>query len=308
MGSEAERVVFLHLEALPKEFDTTFSLASHGKRFPIEESGDVSYYIKTLQILNYQYPGISVEWETALLSNLNISTYNTGDVILKQGKESNGIIYIILSGTATVFFHNGKELKEVAIKDAGDVIGDMAAVNKVKVRSASVVATTPVILAEIEDSLFISFLEAENRIKIVKRQWKIRGELEKLYPFNTFSDILNDKIIKKSKVKAIKKGTKFIEEGEQDSDFYIILTGKFSVIRKGIEINILLAGSMIGEFGSMTHEIRNATVIANMDAYILKIEATDIKSIVENTPSFKFYIDKLMQERDRQNRGISASF
>ncbi len=298
--SKSSRVIFLHLENLPKEYDTTFTLASHGKRYVISEADDKSYYIKTLLILNDRYSGIAEEWQTTLLSNMNIVTYNTGDIIMKQGDLSNKYIYIILSGAVSILYHDGQELKELAVKNSGDIIGDMAAINRVEKRSASVVAKIPVTLSEIDEELFYSFVKSEQRIDEIQRKWNIHSELERCYPFSNFSEIVNEKIVRNAQRLFINQDHSIIEQGSIGNDFYIILSGCFQIIQDGKVVNILKSGDMFGEYGSLSHQIRNATVKALEDSVLLKLKSEDIIEIVNTTPALGFYINQLMKDRNEE--------
>ncbi|MDH4127892.1 MAG: cyclic nucleotide-binding domain-containing protein, partial [Spirochaetota bacterium] len=297
LSSKSDRVIFLHLEKLPKEYDTTFTLASHGKRFILSQAGDRAPLIKTLLILNHHYPGITEEWQTTLLSNINITNYNTGDIIMKQGEESNKMIYIILSGSVNVLYHDGFELKELAIKEAGDIIGDMAAINRVTKRSASVLAKIPVTLCEIDENLFYSFVCSEKRIDSIKMKWNIRSELEKQFPFSKLSDIINDKIVSHVTRLKVNKEQTIIEQGTSGNDFYIILNGQFAIIRDGEIINYLYEGNMFGEYGSLGDQTRNATVKSLEDGVILKMKRNDIINIINSTPALGFYINQIMKDR-----------
>jgi len=298
LGSKAHRVIFLHLENLPKEFDTTFTLASHGKRFIIQEETDKAYLISTMLILNHHYPGITEEWESALLSNLTISKYNAGDVIMKQGEPSDRMIYIILSGNVSVLYHDGKELRELAVKETSDIIGDMAAINEVKTRSASIVAKTPVTLCEISEELFSSFIRSEHRIESIKKMWQIRSELEVHFPFSRFSDIINDKIARQAKRLSIGKNQVIIEQGSAGKEFFIVLAGEFAIIKNGVVVSSLKEGAMFGEYGSLGDQIRNATVKAIEPGVILDLHQNEISQIVDSTPSLGFFIDQMMKERN----------
>jgi hypothetical protein len=59
MASEADRVVFMHLEKLPEKFDATFSMALPGKRYILSESKNDAYLIKAMEIFHQDFPGIS---------------------------------------------------------------------------------------------------------------------------------------------------------------------------------------------------------------------------------------------------------
>ena len=195
--SGADKIVFMHLESLPPEFDATFSMARSGKRYAVLDDqyhSSQALLVKAMLILQNHFKGISDEWATAIMNEIRIQHYNTGDVIMKQGEENKGLIFIILTGKCSVMFHDGSALLELAEKEAGDIIGEMAAVNQQSARSASIVARTPVTLCAINERTWYSFLVAENRIGEMQSMWKNRSALEKSDPFKQFSDYVNDKL------------------------------------------------------------------------------------------------------------------
>ena len=300
LNSQSDRIVFLHLEELPKEFNATFSLARAGKRYPIVDSSRYTYIVQTIEILNETFPGTSKEWMNTLMNNFNIVEYNSDDVIMKQDDETKGVLYLILSGKCSVVYHDGTKLNEVAVKETGDFVGDMAIIQGIEKRSASIVARTPVTLCEIDGHLFRSFLENEQRIDAIEMMWQCRSELEKNYPFSGFSDFVNEKIAKASERKEIPAGVVVIEEGTLKSEFYIIIEGRFEVIQGGNQVNILSAGEMFGEYASLTDRLRNATVKSLDDSVILEISKQDINSIVSSTPTLNFYLHQIMKERKEE--------
>jgi hypothetical protein len=134
LGSHSDRIVFMHLEKLPAEFDATFSQAMAGKRYNIIEGSADSHIIRTMQILTDSFRNISHEWSAALMNNFRIVTFNAGDIIFKQNEASKGLIYIILSGSCSVMVHDGKTLSVKAHKEAGEFVGEMAVLDENKVR------------------------------------------------------------------------------------------------------------------------------------------------------------------------------
>jgi len=297
LSSQADRVVFMHLERLPEKFDATFSMAHTGKRYVLEDSKSDSYLIKTMEIFRQSFPGMSEEWMTAIMNNLSVSFCNAGDVIFKQGEERKGSVYIILSGTCSVMFHDGVRLSEIAVKDAGEFIGDMAVVRGEPTRSASVVAKTPVILCEVDERIFFLFLQEEGRIENLLRMWEIRRELEKKAPFDAFPDYVNDKIARAGIRRTVKKGETLVHEGDNRNEFFIILDGEFSVARGGRKFSKLASGDLFGEIGALEGRLRNATVTALADSAVLTLSGEAIRRIVQTTPSFSFVVNQVIQER-----------
>lgn len=297
LESKSDRVIFLHMEKIPEEFNTTFSTATHGKRFTLKEGSDEGYIIKTIHILNHHYPGISEKWQNTIVNNMNLLRYNAGDVIMKQGEKSNGCTYVILSGNVHVLLHDGKESRSLAKNQAGDLVGEMAAINRVKTRSASLVAGTPVTLGEIDGDVLYSFLVSENRIETIREMLKTRMMLEQLFRNFGLSVIVNQRIARISKVFEVEKDQVVIEQGATDTEFYFLLKGKYSVIKDGVEIDVLGPRDICGELGALGNKVRNATVIALENGEVLQVKREDIVPIIKSTPSLHFYINKLIKER-----------
>lgn len=299
--SNADKIVFMHLEKLPSEFDATFSMARAGKRYPVindQYHSTQALFVKAMLVLQNHFEGMSDRWASALMNEIRIEQYNSGDVIMKQGEENKGRIFIILTGKCSVMFHDGKELGELAVKEAGDIIGEMAVVNQVKQRSASIVARTPVTLCAINERTWYSFLVAENRIGEMQDMWKIRAELDKSEPFSLFADYVNDKLARLGRWRDVKAGEVIIRQGSQDNQFYIILAGSFQVEHGSMIVKDLQPGDLFGEHASLTHRIRNSTIKATTDGVILEVQRRDIESIVSSTPVLNHYILELMRERD----------
>lgn len=300
LKSHADRIVFMHLEKLPKEFDATFSHATHGKRYNIIQGSYDSYMIRTMHILSDSFHNISHDWATALMNNFKIVTFNTGDIIFKQNETSKGLIYIILTGSCSVMYHDGKTLSEKARKEAGDFVGEMAVLDDNKVRSASIVAATPVTLCAIDEKLFHEFLISENRVDEMRHLWKVRSEIERFWPFAQFADNVKDRIARSAVRLRVAEGDKLVEQGKNDGEFFIILSGEYSVRHNGVEVKILRAGDMFGEYGSLDQTARNATVIALSDGQVLEVARGEIRKIIESAPIFNFSMRELMIRRSRE--------
>ena len=74
-------------------------------------------------------------------------------------------------------------------------------------------------------------------------------------------------------------GTEIIIEGEFDENFYLLVSGKVSVRRAQIEVDVLQAGSTFGELGFIINEARTATIVAQDNVTVLKMRS----SLIERT-------------------------
>jgi CRP-like cAMP-binding protein len=184
LQSQAERVVFVHVDDLPSEFNNTFSLASAGKRYTLLD-GDASIY--TSQVGHYltQWLGKALpsRWMRSLLAEQEIRRYNTDDVVIVQDADTRGLVYLILTGYCTVIRHDGSQFHKIADLQAGDVIGEMAIITGHGTRNASIVARTPVTVCIFAEETFAAFIETQGFKDELLRRWALRPVVRNLPQF-----------------------------------------------------------------------------------------------------------------------------
>ena len=74
-------------------------------------------------------------------------------------------------------------------------------------------------------------------------------------------------------------GDEIIVEGEFDENFYLLISGKVSVRRADLEVDVLKPGATFGELGFIVNQARTATIVAQEKVTALKIRA----SLIERT-------------------------
>jgi len=74
-------------------------------------------------------------------------------------------------------------------------------------------------------------------------------------------------------------GNEIILEGEFDKSFYLLISGKVSVRRADLEVDVLRPGATFGELGFIVNQARTATIVARDKATVLKIRS----SLIERT-------------------------
>ena len=74
-------------------------------------------------------------------------------------------------------------------------------------------------------------------------------------------------------------GNEIILEGEFDKSFYLLISGKVSVRRADLEVDVLRPGATFGELGFIVNQARTATIVALDKATVLKVRS----SLIERT-------------------------
>jgi hypothetical protein len=224
LKSQAERIIFVHVEQLPPKFNNTFSLASSGKRYTVFE-GDSSIY--TSQVNHYlsawlgrPFPN---RWMRSLLAQEEIRKYNTDDVIVVQGSDSRGAVYLVLTGYCNVVRHDGEQSSTVAYLQAGDVIGEMALITGQGSRNASVVASTPVTICVFSEETFGAFIESEGFKDDLLRRWSIRPAIRNLPQFSGLTSTVLETVGRNGNLLSLEQGESMNFE---DDAWYILNEGE----------------------------------------------------------------------------------
>lgn len=180
LESPAERIVFMHMDRLSDTFDAHFTSASAGKRFVLLP-GETDYYLtRTIEFLLEYFPEMPPMWISNLLANQRVMKYNSGDVIIREGVHSDGRVYMLLTGHASVVHHDGRQKAHLAQMEAGEIIGEMSIIMGQGIRNASVVAVSPVIATAFSEIAFREYVYQQNLEGRLKRLWQNRELLQSL--------------------------------------------------------------------------------------------------------------------------------
>lgn len=289
--SKADRVVYVHVEELTNEFDTTFSLAVSGKRYTIIEGDPVLYSSQVQHYLSeWLDQPLSYRWLGSMLAESEIRRYNSDDVILVQEDVSRNYVYLLLTGYCEVVRHDGKQLRSVARLQAGDLIGEMAAITGKGVRNASVVARTPATVCVLSEKTFAALVIAKGMKEKLRERWKIRPLLEPLPFFRALtSTVLLQVCISAARVE--------LRAGEKkqlgDDGWYIQVSGKL----RGIEAPD--DDSRLVEFGWRPYAAsRVQQVEAKTEVRFVYFEREQLESRLAAIPQLNYYARKY---RDCEN-------
>lgn len=118
--------------------------------------------------------------------------------------------------------------------------------------------------------------------------------------FSIFSDLRPDELkLVENKVRLIelKKGEFVFKEGEEPTSFYLILSGRLRILRSGQLITHLHPGDYFGESSLLTGKLHSATVDAQNDSIVLKIEKNDFLNLVKEIPSLSLHISRTLGHR-----------
>ena len=289
--SASDRVVFVHVEELANEFNTTFSLATSGKRYTILE-GDSAIY--TSQINHYltewlgrPFPN---RWMRSLLAEEEIRRYNTDDVILVQDSTTRGYVYLVLTGYCDVVRHDGRQLLIDAKLQAGDILGEMAVITGSGTRNASVIARTPVTLCVFSEETFKSFIVAEGFQDKLLQQWSLRPAISRQPQFSNMTSTVLEKISHIAESRVMSPGDSF----ELSEHVWCLLVGGEAKLNGETMFRN-------EDYGARPFAATNTGPIISKDGCtLLLLDARRLHRLRLATPQLNYYLRKL---RMQENKG-----
>jgi CRP/FNR family cyclic AMP-dependent transcriptional regulator len=94
------------------------------------------------------------------------------------------------------------------------------------------------------------------------------------------------RVAKRSEDGRVTAGTRIVNEGENGTEFFVILDGTVSVSREGRQIATLGPGSAFGELALLVDAPRNATVVADTDVGLVVVGRHEFEGLLDEAPGF----------------------
>ena len=241
------------------------------------------------------------DWLDALLDAATPQSVNRGHVVIRQQGQGRDV-FVCLTGELAVLADVDGEPRQVAAIHAGEIFGEMAAVND-EPRSASVVAVTPSRLLRIPDEVFQRFSAEAGLSSVLPELWRRRRDLESAGVLAGASVTTRNQFARRATRRSIAPGSTLIREGSRSSTVFVLVQGRVQVY-KGNEpllVNgapiIVEPGSLIGETAPFLKKARNASIVTVDECEVLAIRGADFKRIVQRSPQLFFNISRVVQQR-----------
>jgi len=100
--------------------------------------------------------------------------------------------------------------------------------------------------------------------------------------------LLNDEVFQKVvdgfEHRQFQEGATLLKEQDPDNGMFVIVEGSVRIEIRGISMNELGSGSLVGEMSVLTGYPRSASIVAVTPVSVLWIESTKLKSIIKKSP------------------------
>jgi CRP-like cAMP-binding protein len=137
--------------------------------------------------------------------------------------------------------------------------------------------------------------------EIESAQVRLRFTFQNSYFFHPLALPELDQLIRHLTMKKVEKGTVIIKQGDKGDAFYLIASGRVSVWiekdSKREKVAELKTDEHFGEMALISHDPRNATVIAEEFTELFVLQKTDFDKILMQNPVISKELQKAYDER-----------
>jgi len=255
-----------------------------------------------------------------ILEEGKISILDKGEFLYSKGEEGNSISYI-LKGSVTVFSQEPHFPKNVLAElHEHDIVGETAIFFKGK-RGANVVAESGLIVFTLSDTLVRKLLNDNGRFKGEIRKISLQRMKENFaahYFMSYFPEIgssVVQTLIKNIELITIQKGETLYEKGDPCDSLYFLVRGRleaklFDQTVRQVKDLFFTSGETIGEIGAFSKRVRDVTVKATRNSFVLKLSMDAFNEIKKEHPSItemllKIFMQKLEDIRNGNHRYLN---
>ena len=94
------------------------------------------------------------------------------------------------------------------------------------------------------------------------------------------------RVARRSENRHVAAGATIVDEGENGSEFFVIIDGTARVSRRGRKVATLGPGRGFGELALLGNAPRNATVVADTDMELAVVNERDFAGLLDDVPGF----------------------
>lgn len=145
-------------------------------------------------------------------------------------------------------------------------------------------SATKKIIHAIQAPFFSNKRKKRGEDRLSERAIEKHVEMLRDLPWLSLLDDKNfQKVIAGFKCRKFQEGTTLLKEDDPDNGMFVIVEGRVRIKIRGISMNELGSGSLIGEMSVLTGYPRSATVVAVTPVQVVWIETATLKSIMKKS-------------------------
>jgi CRP-like cAMP-binding protein len=256
--------------------------------------------LQVFELKKYNYfRNLSHDSLEILSQKFNVITLPKGTEISKEGHLADSF-YFVKQGRLEVTKNTKYGLAKLSIITSGQGFGEVALLTS-SIHSASVRALTEVTLYQLPKTDFESILNHESAFKnvLLKRAGEIAhyDKIKTLQPFVLLEPDRMYALLARMIEKTYALGEDIIVQGEKGDYYYIVKSGRVSVLKKSKgeqeekQVAVLVEGNGFGEEALIRDDPRNATCRALEETTVYALDKIDFDQILKSA-----FLDNIFSE------------
>lgn len=235
------------------------------------------------------FSSLSDDGLEALTERIKAVNYPAGVEILREGSAGDSFFFIKQGKIeVTKKAKSGREAK-ISVISSGQGFGEMALLT-CSARSCSVRSLTDVTLLELAVKAFEEIVLTEaafkNMLQDKVEDYRRYNRIKTLQPFELLEPAAMYAVMEKMTEKTYPAGCDIIKQGEKGDNYYIIKSGRVSVLKKKGEeghkqVALLGEGEAFGEEALIRDDPRNASCRAVEETTVYVLNKKDFDQIVK---------------------------
>ena len=223
-----------------------------------------------------------------------------GEVVFRRGDATNSL-YTVLDGEVGIRI-NQSNPDEMVLLRQGEFFGEMGLISGRK-RTATVVATEPTLLFEVDRNTMIRLERSEPSIKEAIDGAAVVRQIKTFLAPRVDADLLSE-LVATAKILSFAPDQKLIEEDAEDDSVYLIRKGSVTVSMRVANKDVVLAyvpaGNYVGEMALLTHRHRAATVTAASATEVICIDSAVFRKLLDRDPALRRRVEQQLQQRIKE--------
>ncbi|MDO8526319.1 MAG: cyclic nucleotide-binding domain-containing protein [Deltaproteobacteria bacterium] len=231
--------------------------------------------------------------KAALIERGAYQMLEAGEVLLQEGSTDDAV-YILIDGAVEVF----KGDEKIVERPSG-IFGEAALLGEP--RNATVKAAVPSRALKIsaqalrESVAGTRFVEEITHIRAVRREAYAAVKKSSL---GVLPDIILDVLFRDATLETYESGTALLREGDVSRDVYVVVEGSVRVVKNSGTLDLVRTrGTMIGEMALSNNAPRSASVLAESDTTVLKLNAVILENLMRRYPGVSIALRRTAEAR-----------
>jgi len=233
-----------------------------------------------------------------------------GAVVFERGDATNSL-YTVLAGEVGIQI-NPQNPGDLVRLGPGHFFGEMGLISGRK-RTATVVATEPVLLFEVERNTILKLERSEPAVKKTIEDAAVIRQIKTFLMPHVEDELLRE-VVATSQIISKERNEVLIQEGADDNAVYLIRKGSVTVSKrvggKEVVLNYVAAGNYVGEMALLTHQPRVATVTAASTTEAIAIDSAVFRKLLDRDPELRRRVEdeyeKRISDREIMQRNAEA--